>query len=155
MLELKRDPVRATMALLGTAILMLIFGYGISLDVEKLKFAVLDRDQTTLSQDYALNLSGSRYFVERPPITDYADLDRRMRSGELALAVEIPPGFARDVDRGDPVQIGAWVDGSMPQRRNGARLCTRHASRLAPGRSETPLRPEPRQSGHDRYALSL
>ena len=115
-LELKRDPVRATMALLGTAILMLIFGYGISLDVEKLKFAVLDRDQTTLSQDYALNLSGSRYFVERPPITDYADLDRRMRSGELALAVEIPPGFARDVDRGDPVQIGAWVDGSMPQR---------------------------------------
>ena len=115
-LELKRDPVRATMALLGTAILMLIFGYGISLDVEKLKFAVLDRDKTTLSQDYALNLSGSRYFVERPPITDYADLDRRMRSGELALAVEIPPGFARDVDRGDPVQIGAWVDGSMPQR---------------------------------------
>jgi len=115
-LELKRDPVRGTMALLGTAILMLIFGYGISLDVEKLKFAVLDRDQTTLSQDYALNLSGSRYFVECPPITDYTDLDRRMRSGELALAVEIPPGFARDVDRGDPVQIGAWVDGSMPQR---------------------------------------
>ena len=70
----------------------------------------------------------------RPPITDYADLDRRMRSGELALAVEIPPGFARDVDRGDPVQIGAWVDGSMPQRAETvARLCTRHASRLAPG----------------------
>ena len=154
-LELKRDPVRATMALLGTAILMLIFGYGISLDVEKLKFAVLDRDQTTLSQDYALNLSGSRYFVECPPITDYTDLDRRMRSGELALAVEIPPGFARDVDRGDPVQIGAWVDGSMPQRRNGPRLHTRHASRLAPGLGETPTRPEPRQSGHDRYALSL
>ena len=115
-LELQRDPVRATMALLGTAILMFVFGYGISLDVENLTFAVLDRDQTTRSVDYALNLSGSRYFVERPPIRDYADLDRRMRAGELALAIEIPPGFARDIARGDQVQIGAWVDGAMPVR---------------------------------------
>ena len=115
-LELQRDPVRATMALLGTAILMFVFGYGISLDVENLTFAVLDRDQTTRSIDYALNLSGSRYFVERPPIIDYADLDRRMRAGELALAIEIPPGFARDIARGDQVQIGAWVDGAMPVR---------------------------------------
>ena len=64
-LELKRDPVRATMALLGTALLMFVVGYGISLDVENLTYAVLDRDQTTLSQNYALNLSGSRYFIEK------------------------------------------------------------------------------------------
>lgn len=115
-LELKRDPVRATMALLGSAILLFVVGYGISLDVEDLKYAVLDRDQTTLSQNYALNLSGSRTFVERPSIRDDADLDRRMRAGELALAIEIPSGFARDVKRGKAVQIGAWVDGAMPQR---------------------------------------
>ena len=115
-LELRRDPVRATMALLGSAILMFVVGYGISLDVENLTYAILDRDQTGLSRNYALNLSGSRYFVERPPIADYADLDRRMRAGELALAIEIPPDFARNVERGDAVQIGAWVDGAMPQR---------------------------------------
>ncbi len=115
-LELKRDPVRATMALLGSVILMFVFGYGMSLDVENLTYAVLDRDQTGLSQNYALNLSGSRYFIERPPITGYADLDQRMRSGELALAIEIPPNFARNLERGSPVQIAAWVDGSMPAR---------------------------------------
>jgi ribosome-dependent ATPase len=115
-LELKHDPVRATMALLGTAILMFVFGYGISLDVENLSYAVLDRDQTLLSQNYALNLSGSRYFIEQPPITDYADLDQRMRAGELALAVEIPSGFARNLARGSPAEIGAWVDGAMPRR---------------------------------------
>ena len=115
-LELKRDPVRATLALLGTALLMFIMGYGISLDVENLSYAVLDRDQTGLSQNYALNLSGSRYFIEKPPIGDYTDLDRRMRDGELALAIEIPPGFARDIARGSAVQIGAWVDGAMPAR---------------------------------------
>ena len=115
-LELRRDPVRATLALLGTVLLMFIIGYGISLDVEDLSYAVLDHDQTGLSQSYALNLAGSRYFIEKPPITDYADLDRRMRSGELSLAIEIPPGFARDLQHGRTVQVGAWVDGAMPMR---------------------------------------
>ncbi|EZP66087.1 Multidrug ABC transporter ATP-binding protein [Sphingomonas paucimobilis] len=80
-LELQRDPIRATLALLGSVILMFIMGYGISMDVENLPFAVLDRDGTTMSQNYVLNLAGSRYFVERPEITDYAQLDKRMRSG--------------------------------------------------------------------------
>src|SRR5690606_30454496 len=93
-----------------------IMGFGISLDVEDLPFAVLDRDQTGLSNSYTLNLAGSPYFIERPPVTDYEDLDYRMRSGELALAIEIPPGFARSVQRGATVQGSACVDGAMPQR---------------------------------------
>ncbi|VVE55570.1 Ribosome-associated ATPase [Pandoraea pneumonica] len=115
-LELQRDPVRATLALVGSLVLMLVMGYGISMDVEDLRYAVLDRDQTTLSQNYALNIAGSRYFIEQPPILDYDDMDRRLRDGELALAIEIPPGFARDVSRGKNVQIGAWIDGAMPMR---------------------------------------
>ncbi|CAO3457067.1 Ribosome-associated ATPase RbbA [Azospirillum argentinense] len=115
-LELRRDPIRATLALVGSLLLMVIMGYGINMDVEDLSFAVLDRDQTTVSRDYTLNLAGSRYFVEQAPITDYEDLDRRMRAGELSLALEIPPGFGRDVSRGRPVQIGAWIDGAMPTR---------------------------------------
>ena len=115
-LELRRDPIRLTLALVGSVILMFVMGYGISLDVEDLTFAVLDRDQTTVSRDYTLNLAGSRYFVERAPITDDADLDRRMREGDLSLAVEIPPGFARDIARGRRVEIGAWIDGAMPAR---------------------------------------
>ncbi|WP_462387041.1 ribosome-associated ATPase/putative transporter RbbA [Acidovorax sp. Q11] len=115
-LELRRDPVRGALALLGSLILMFVMGYGISMDVEKLRFAVLDRDQSAASRAYILNLAGSRYFVERPPIISHAELDQRMRSGEISLALEIPPGFARDLERGQAVQIGAWVDGAMPQR---------------------------------------
>ena len=77
-IELRRDPVRLTLALVGTLVLMLVMGYGINMDVENLSYAMLDRDQTVLSQNYALNLSGSRYFIEKPPITDYEDLDKRM-----------------------------------------------------------------------------
>jgi ribosome-dependent ATPase len=139
-MELSRDPIRLTMAGLGSVILMIIMGYGISLDVEHLKYAVLDRDQTTVSHDYAINIAGSsRYFVERPPVTSYEDLDRRMKSGDLGMVVEIPPGFGRDVERQmnaaiaaasgqgqsgrgggreqvKPLALGVWIDGSMPQR---------------------------------------
>ena len=115
-LELRRDPIRATLALIGSVILMFVIGYGMNMDIENLTFAVLDRDDTTVSRDYALQLSGSRYFTEKAPITDYADLDRRMRNGELSLAIEIPPGFARDVARGRNVEIGAWIDGAQPAR---------------------------------------
>jgi ribosome-dependent ATPase len=115
-LELRRDPIRQALAILGSAILMLVLGYGITMDVENMSFAVLDRDQTTLSRDYVLNLAGSRYFTEHAPIRNDEDLEQRMRAGEITLALEIPSGFARDVARGTPVRIGAWVDGAMPQR---------------------------------------
>jgi ribosome-dependent ATPase len=115
-LELLRDPIRLTLAMIGSVILMFVIGFGISLDVDDLTFAVLDRDQTTTSRDYALNIKGSRYFVEQAPIRDYEDLDRRMRSGKLGLAIEIPSGLARDIARNKPVAIGAWIDGAMPTR---------------------------------------
>ena len=115
-LELQRDPVRATLALLGSVILMFVMGFGIGMDVNDLRYAVLDRDQSTLSESYIQSLSGSHYFIEHPVIQDYADLDRRMISGELNLVIEIPPGFGRDLLRGDNPTIGAWIDGAMPQR---------------------------------------
>ncbi|ESR25563.1 ABC transporter permease [Lutibaculum baratangense] len=115
-LELRRDPIRLTLALLGSVILMLVMGYGLSFDVEGLNFAVLDRDQTTASRDYTMSIAGSRYFNEREPLSGYQDLDRRMRAGEISLAIEIPPGFARSVARGDDAEIAAWIDGAMPSR---------------------------------------
>ncbi|MDF2141666.1 ribosome-associated ATPase/putative transporter RbbA [Paenirhodobacter sp. CAU 1674] len=113
-LELKRDPIRGTLATLGTVILMLVVGYGINLDVENLKFAVLDQDQSGISRDYVAQISGSRYFTEEPALTSYQDMDARMRAGEIAMALEIPPNFAADLRRGRDVAVAAWIDGSMP-----------------------------------------
>ncbi|WP_169861817.1 ribosome-associated ATPase/putative transporter RbbA [Sphingobium yanoikuyae] len=116
MLELQRDPVRATLALIGSLILMLVIGFGMTTDINELNYAVLDRDNSILSQNYALDISGSSYFVEHAPIRDYDDLDRRMKDGELALVIEIPPGFGRDITAGRQVTVGAWFDGANPQR---------------------------------------
>jgi ribosome-dependent ATPase len=115
-LELLHDPIRATLATVGSLILMFVIGYGINMDVENLSFAVLDNDDTTISRDYTLQLSGSRFFTEKLPLTSYADMDRRMENGEISLALEIPPGFGRDLSRGRDVAVGAWIDGAMPAR---------------------------------------
>ncbi len=115
-LELLRDPIRITLALFGALLLMVVMGFGISMDVENLSFAVLDNDHSELSTDYALNIAGSRYFIEKPPVKNYADIDRRMKNGELSVVVELPPQFGKMVERGETPEIGVWVDGSMPSR---------------------------------------
>lgn len=115
-LELRRDPIRATLALLGAAILMLVMGYGITMDVENLKFAVFDQDQTGISRNYTLNIAGSRYFIERPPIHSQQEMEQRLCSGDITLAVYLPPNFGRKVDRGDQAEVGVWIDGAMPMR---------------------------------------
>lgn len=115
-LELARDPIRAALATIGSVVLMFVVGYGITFDVENLTFAALDHDQTGISRDYIAQIAGSRYFTEEPPLADYADLDARMRAGKIGLAIEIPPHFAADLERGRPVSVAAWIDGSMPVR---------------------------------------
>ncbi len=115
-LELLRDPIRLGFSLFGTTLLMLVFGFGVTTDVNNLSFAVLDRDQSPESRAYLEELRGSSYFVEREPLHDYAELDKRFQSGDIDAAVEIPPGFGRDIKRGRPAWVGAWVDGAMPFR---------------------------------------
>ncbi|MGO9756506.1 MAG: ribosome-associated ATPase/putative transporter RbbA [Roseiarcus sp.] len=115
-LELLRDPIRLGFSLFGTALLMLVFGFGVSTDVNNLSFAVLDHDQSPESRAYLEELRGSTYFVERAPLANYAELENRLRSGNIKAAIEIPPSFGRDIKRGRPAWVGAWVDGSMPFR---------------------------------------
>ncbi|MDZ5432936.1 ribosome-associated ATPase/putative transporter RbbA [Pseudomonas fluorescens] len=119
--ELLRDRVRLAFALLGAMLMMVIFGYGISLDVEKLAFAVYDQDQTPQSRLYLEAFRGSRYFEEQPPIVDPAQLHRRLQRSEIKLALEIPPGFGRDLFAGRQPTVAAWLDGGMPFRAETSR----------------------------------
>jgi len=114
--ELARDPIRLAFALLGPLLLMIAMGYGISFDVDQIRYAVLDRDRTPASRAYLEQFSGSAWFREEPPLENDSDLLRRLQSGRLALAIEISPGFGRDLGRGDPAEVGFWIDGAIPFR---------------------------------------
>lgn len=120
-LELLRDPIRLGFAVLGVALLFLVFGFGVNTDVDNLPFAALDQDQTPESRAYLQAFWGSPYFTEHRPIKTPEELQRRMANGELMVALDIPPGFGRDVRRGRPAEVGAWVDGAMPFRAETAR----------------------------------
>jgi len=119
--EIRRDPIRLAFALLGPVILMIVFGYGISFDVENISFAVLDRDRTPESRAYLENYTSSRYFDARSPLDDYAEMEHRLRSGELTLIIEIPPGFGINLKSNRRPEIGIWLDASLPFRAETAR----------------------------------
>lgn len=120
-MEIKRDYIRLAFAILGPILLMVVFGYGISFDVENLNYAVLDLDRTPESMEYLDNFSSSRYFKQEPPISSHAELEDRLRSGELRLAIEIPPGFGKDMKHGTSPEVGVWLDGAMPFRAETSR----------------------------------
>ncbi|HEY1927383.1 MAG TPA: ribosome-associated ATPase/putative transporter RbbA [Caulobacteraceae bacterium] len=120
-IELRHDTVRLLFAIFGPLLLMVVFGYGISLDVNHLTFAVLDFDRTHASEQYADSFRGSIYYDEKRPITDYRELERRLRNGELRFALEIPAGFERDLIRGRQPAAMAYVDAAMPFRAETAR----------------------------------
>ncbi len=115
-IELRRDPIRLAFALLGPLLLMIAMGYGISFDVENIRYGVLDYDRSPESRRYLEQFEGSGYFTRQPPIVDGDDMLRRLQADELTLAIEIPPGFGRAVKDGRQTEVGFWIDGAIPFR---------------------------------------
>ncbi|WP_133613045.1 ribosome-associated ATPase/putative transporter RbbA [Dongia mobilis] len=146
-LELRRDTVRLTFALLAPLFLLICFGFGMSFDVENLRFAVLDRDRSLDSRAAMEGFSGSAYFIEGDPIRDLNDLDRRLQSGDIQVAIEIPSDFGRERMQGLRPQIGVFIDGSFPFRGETTRgyvqgIAQVHAEELVRqtvGRYEVPV----------------
>ena len=75
-MELRRDPIRLAFALLGPLLLMIAMGYGISFDVENIRYAVQDYDRSPASRDYLEQFEGSRYFERQADIVDDDDMWR-------------------------------------------------------------------------------
>jgi len=119
--ELLRDPIRLAFAVFGPIILMLAFGYGISFDIENAQLAAFDQDNTPESRQLLDGFNGSRYFSVQPPIQSAAQADRRLRSGNTQIVVEVPSGFGRDLLRGARPEVDATVDGAMTFRGETAR----------------------------------
>jgi ABC-type multidrug transport system ATPase subunit/ABC-type multidrug transport system permease subunit len=115
-IELSHDTVRLAFAVLGPILLMIVFGYGISLDIEHVAFGVLDFDGTHASRAYADTFRGSIYYDEKKPITDYDELNRRLRNGELRFGLEIPSGFEKSLNQGRQPAALAHVDAAVPFR---------------------------------------
>jgi ribosome-dependent ATPase len=120
-IELRRDPIRLAMCFYAPIVLLVVLGYGVSLDVDRLPWAALDRDRTPESRSHLEHYAASRYFEEHGALASEAELERRLVSGELSVAIEVPAGFGRALVAGDRPEVGVWIDGAMPFRAETAR----------------------------------
>ncbi|AXX99638.1 ribosome-associated ATPase/putative transporter RbbA [Profundibacter amoris] len=115
-MQVRRDPVRLAFSFIGSAILLLIMSFGISQEVRSIPYAVYDLDQTPESRAYLSTFGDTGWFEKHAPILSADELDERMKSGELALALQIPPDFGRSLRRGETAQVAARIDGTDTQR---------------------------------------
>ncbi len=160
-MELKRDPIRLTFALLGPIILLLTAAWSISFDIERATFTVLDRDQTHDSRLFIEHFEGSRYFHRRADILSIEEGQSLLQSHKVTLVIEVPPGFGRDLQGGRRPDVAFYIDGAQPFTAENIRgyargIVLEHAVRLAretPGAPTItlPARLEPRFSYNQEF----
>jgi ribosome-dependent ATPase len=116
-MQILRDPIRLAFAFVGSSLLMLVCGFGITTDVEHIRYTTLDQDRSVESRAYLEQFAASsRYFTPVPPVASAAEALGRLKSDEASLVLEVPPNFGRDFRRGLAPDVLAQVDGAMTFR---------------------------------------
>lgn len=115
-LELARDRIRLAFALISPLFLLMAMSFGISFDIEHISYAALDQDQSPESRMFLENFAHSRYFVEQPALKDTSDLERRLVSNDMYMALIVPPDYGRDLLADRKPEISVWLDGASSFR---------------------------------------
>lgn len=114
--EIVRDRLFFALAFVVPVFLMLLLGFGLTLDVEQLPLVIVDQDGSALSREYAHRFAGSRYFDFRGYARDARVVDRMLTAGEVRAGLVIPEHFGRDLLAGRPARVQTLIDGSLPYR---------------------------------------
>ena len=114
--EILRDRLFLALAFILPVSMMLIFGYGIKLDVENLPFAVLDQDRTAMSRDYLHLFMDSRYFDYKGHVQSERELEPLLADSKIRFAIIVPPKFQENLKAGRPVAVQSLIDGTFPFR---------------------------------------
>ena len=109
-IQILRDSRSLIIVLIMPVILVLLFGYGVSLDLKHLPVYVYDRDGTQQSQDLLKRFQASSYFDIVRVVNDYPAVVRALDDGQAKMGIVIPWNFSQNLRNGGPVQIQALVD---------------------------------------------
>jgi ABC-2 type transport system permease protein/ribosome-dependent ATPase len=111
--EILRDRIYLALAFLMPPLLMIVFGYGMSQDIEHVALAIVDEDGTAMSRDYARHFTESRYFAYRSQLRTGQDVDRVLANGQIKVVLIIPEHFAERLMQGQGTSVQTLVDGSF------------------------------------------
>lgn len=114
--EIVRDRLFFVLAFVVPSLLMLLFGYGLSLDVENIPLAIVDYDQSVSSRDYAHHFSDSRYFSFQGYAKREQDVEKLLIDNSLRAVIIIPPDFGARLKSGQATTVQTWIDGTFPFR---------------------------------------
>ena len=114
--ETIRDRVFVLLAFLLPLLWMIVFGYGLVQDVEDIPFAVVDRDQSSLSRDYLYRFFESRYFSFQGYASNEKEAEALLQRGKIRLAIIVPEKFEEQLFQGQPAGSQTLIDGTFPLR---------------------------------------
>lgn len=111
--QIKRDPRSLGLALAIPMFLLLIFGYGLSLDIDHVRTVLWNQDASSvLTRNFLLNFRNSKYFNIFAETNNYRDIERMLNSGEALMAMVIPKDFSHYIESGEPAPFQLLIDGS-------------------------------------------
>jgi ABC-2 type transport system permease protein len=132
-IQIWRDPLSLAMAFLMPVILLFIYGYAITFDIDKIRTVVFDIDKSSLSREFVNQFHESGYFRVNSYIERYKAIDPYLDSGRASVAVVIPENFSKNIRKGHSVQVEVLIDGSDS---NTATIAQGYALAIAEGFSQ-------------------
>ena len=139
-----RDPRSLAMAIAMPMMLLILFGYALTLDVDRVPLAVWDQSETTASRELISRFTGSRYFALRAYVTSYGELEHAIDTGEALMGLVVPRAFAQRLDGGRAAPLQLIVDGSDS---NTATIATGYADAIVRAYSQEVRIAEIRRQG--------
>ena len=130
--QILRDSRSLIIVVIMPVVLVLLFGYGVSLDLKHLPIFVYDRDGSQQSQDLLKRFQASAYFDIVRVVNDYPALTRALDDGHARMGIVVPWDFSERLHDGGPVQVQALVDGTDD---NTANLLIGYAQAVVQGYS--------------------
>jgi ABC-2 type transport system permease protein len=113
-LHLLRDPRSLALGVLMPLIMLFLFGYALTLDVDRVPLAVWDQSSTPQSRELVSRFEGSRYFSLQQHVESYSQLEQAVDRRDALIALVIPPDFANKLDAGTGPVVQVILDGSDP-----------------------------------------
>lgn len=111
-LHVSRDWRSLLMAVATPVMLLMLFGYALTLDVDRVPLAVWDQSDTERSRAFISRFDGSRYFSLRMYARSYGELERAIDRGQVMMGLVVPRDFAQRIDAGRETPVQLLVDGS-------------------------------------------
>ncbi len=125
-----RDPRMRVLLVLPPIIQLIVFGYAVNLDIETSSMAWMDQDLTPRSRELLAEFQGSHRFLLKAVPAREKEIQYLLDRGEVQIVVRVLPGFARDIERGNPVSVQVLLDGTNS---NTASILASYAQQVVSG----------------------